>query len=819
MAAQPTGTVTLVFTDIEGSTRLLDQLGTDAYRDALGEHRRVVREAFGRADGYEVDYEGDAFFYAFASAQAAVDAVEEAMRGLESGSIRIRVGLHTGLPAVDPPKYVGRDVHLAARVMGAAHGGQVLLSAATRGLVEVDAVDLGEHRLKDFAEPVSIFQLGQGSFPPLKTISNTNLPRPVSSFVGREREVDDVVALVRDGARLVTLTGPGGTGKTRLGIQAAAELVPEFKAGVFWVGLATLRDPALVVETVAQTLGAKGELAAHVGDREMLVLLDNLEQVIEAAPELAELAEACPNLVLLVTSRERMRVRGEVEYQVHPLAEPDAVELFGARAQVESSVAVVELCRQLDNMPLALELAAARASVLTVEQIVERLSQRLDLFTGGRDADPRQQTLRTTIEWSHDLLSEDERWLFARLAVFVGGCTLDAAEEVVNADIAMLQALVDKSLVRRTGERLWMLETIREYALERLDESPGKEAVERRHTDFFLALAREAEIGERGPDQIVWWDRLEQDLDNIRKAIDRAGQRGDHVEELELAALLKNFWHVRGHLREGRRRIECALRSASIAPDALRAPAMAALAYCMFFLGDDPAAARELTQKALVLYSKAGDVAGAGRMTLVLGIEVATAGDLEEAQRLFEEARVLARKVGDLRYASFALTNLASLAGMRDDLAQAMRLAEEGLAVGRESGDPTIVRGSSILLGWLLSATGQVREARGLALEVLQDTVATGFHWVTAGALELLAVTEAMNGAVERAAVVAGLADRLREETGEPRQVEDERSYRPMIEKMETALGKEPFGRLRAHGATLTLAEALNLVSVDAPAP
>ena len=470
-------------------------------------------------------------------------------------------------------------------------------------------------------------------------------------------------------------------------------------------------------------------------------------------------------------------------------------------------------------MPLALELAAARASVLTAEQILERLSQRLDLFTGGRDADPAPADPAGDDRVEPRPAVRRRAGLFARLAVFAGGCTLDAAEEVVDADLDTLQSLVEKSLVRHTGDRFWMLETIREYALERLDESPGKEAVERRHTDFFLALAREAEIGERGPDQIVWWDRLEQDLDNIRKAIDRAGQRGDHVEELELAALLKNFWHVRGHLREGRRRIECALRSASIAPDALRAPAMAALAYCMFFLGDDPAAARELTQKALVLYSKAGDVAGAGRMTLVLGIEVATTGDLEEAQRLFEEARVLARKVGDLRYASFALTNLASLAGMRDDLAQAMRLAEEGLAVGRESGDPTIVRGSSILLGWLLSATGQVREARGLALEVLQDTVATGFHWVTAGALELLAVTEAMNGAVERAAVVAGLADRLREETGEPRQVEDERSYRPMIEKMETALGKEPFGRLRAHGATLTLAEALNLVSVDAPAP
>jgi hypothetical protein len=329
-SGQPSGTVTLVFTDIEGSTRLLEELGTETYREALGEHRRVVREAF--AEGYEVDYEGDAFFYAFASAQAAVDAVIAAMRGLKAGPIRIRVGVHTGEPGLDPPKYVGRDVHLAARVMSAGHGGQVLLSHSTRELVEVEATELGEHRLKDFAEPVSLVQLGSESFPPLKTISNTNLPRPASSFVGREREVTELVSLVRDGARLMTLTGPGGTGKTRLAIEAATELIPSFKAGVFWVGLGALRDPALVVETIAQTLGAKWELAAHIGERELLLVLDNLEQVVEAAPELAALVEACPNLRLLVTSRELLRVRGEVEYQVLPLAEPDAVAVLRAGA-------------------------------------------------------------------------------------------------------------------------------------------------------------------------------------------------------------------------------------------------------------------------------------------------------------------------------------------------------------------------------------------------------------------------------------------------------------------------------------------------------
>ena len=334
---QPSGTVTLVFTDIEGSTKLLDELGMDAYRDALAEHRRIVREACGHYSGYEVDYEGDAFFYAFSSAQDAVSAVSEAMAGLEHGPISIRVGIHTGEPGLDPPKYVGMDVHFAARVMSSAHGGQVVSLASTAELVDDDLVELGEHRLKDIAEAVSLFQLGEGSFPPLKTISNTNLPRPASSFLGREAELQEVVSRITGGARLVTLTGPGGTGKTRLALEAASSLVGEYKAGVFWIGLASLRDPALVTETISQALGAKNDLAAHIAEREMLLLLDNLEQVIDAAPDLSALLQACPNLTLLVTSRELLRIDGEVEYAVPPLAEPEAVSLFCERCPARTN--------------------------------------------------------------------------------------------------------------------------------------------------------------------------------------------------------------------------------------------------------------------------------------------------------------------------------------------------------------------------------------------------------------------------------------------------------------------------------------------------
>src|SRR6059058_3474999 len=413
----PSATVTFLFTDVEGSTRLLHELGAEAYAEALAEHRRVLRKLFSAEGGVEVDTQGDAFLFVFADALAGVAAAAATNVALEPGPIQIRIGLHTGEPLLTGEGYVGEDVHLGARIAAAGHGGQVLLSAATRALLNGGVTDLGEHRLKDFSEPVAIFQLGEERFPPLKTISNTNLPRPASSFVGREQETAEVADLVR-GHRFVTLSGPGGSGKTRLSIEEASELVGEFKAGVFWVSLATVRDPALVLETVAQTLAAKDGLADEIGERELLLLLDNLEQVVEASAQLASLVEVCPNLHLLVTSRELLRVRGEVEYPVPPLAEPEAVTLFCERSGLDPDATTAELCLRLDNLPLAVELAAARTGVLTPPQILDRLAQRLDLLKGGRDAEARQHTLRATIEWSYELLAEPEQRLFARLSVF-----------------------------------------------------------------------------------------------------------------------------------------------------------------------------------------------------------------------------------------------------------------------------------------------------------------------------------------------------------------------------------------------------------------
>jgi class 3 adenylate cyclase len=348
MAEQPQGTVSLLFTDIEGSTRLLQELGRERYAQALDLHRRLLREAFERHGGYEVDYEGDAFFIAFQSAEQAVDAASQAQRALaeadwpDQRAIRVRIGIHTGEPGLDPPKYVGIDVHKAARIMSAGHGGQVLLSQPTCELLNGKFAlrDLGEHRLKDFEELVWLYQLGEEPFPPLKTISNTNLPRPASSFIGREEEAAEIVALVRGGARLITLTGAGGSGKTRLAIEAAAEVVPDFANGVFWVGLATLRDPSLVTTTIAQTLGGKNGLSEHIAERELLLLLDNFEQVVKAARELSQLLSACPNLSLIVTSRELLRIQGEVEQPVPPLPEADSVALFCARSRLEPSAAI-----------------------------------------------------------------------------------------------------------------------------------------------------------------------------------------------------------------------------------------------------------------------------------------------------------------------------------------------------------------------------------------------------------------------------------------------------------------------------------------------
>ena len=689
MADLPTGTVTFLFTDMEGSTRLLRELG-DSYGEALAAHRQTIRQSLNAHGGVEVDTQGDAFFYAFSSAVDALAAARAAQAALAGGPIRVRMGLHTGTPSRTAEGYFGLDIHLGARVAAAGWGEQVLLTRATRDLVDGDLRDLGEHRVKDFAEPVWIYQLGHESFPPLKTLSNTNLPRPASSFVGRGREVAELATLLR-GARLLTLTGPGGSGKTRLAIEAASELVGEVLHGVFWVGLATVRDPDLVEPTIAQALGAQAELSLHVGEKEMLLLLDNLEQVIDSAPTLAALAEACPNLTLLVTSRELLRVRGEVEYQVLPLAEPDAVELFCTRAQVEPSAEVEELCRRLDDMPLALELAAARTRALTPEQILDRLGNRLDLFEGGRDAEPRQATLRATIEWSYDLLSPEEQRLFARLAVFDGGCTLEAVEQVCEGDLDTLQPLVEKSLVRRTGDRFWMLETIREYAIDRLEDVDDRDAIRRRHSEHFLTLGESANLSAEsdGPELP---DIVRPELDNFRRAIDWAL---DHAPELafRLAIALEQFW-VMNDSFEGVRRLAAILERGS--------------------------------DVSLLLHARA---------LRVYGESTWISGDFEGGTRLMEQALAEFERLEDRRAVAVMLHRLSVGALVAEDLPRARRLVEESLAMCLTWPNPKLEADAVGKLAWIEHGEGNVERALELFEESVTLCEQTGFTWMQAAAL------------------------------------------------------------------------------------
>jgi predicted ATPase/class 3 adenylate cyclase len=710
----PAGTVTFLFTDVEGSTKLLHELGAEAYAAALLEHRRVLREAFSVHGGVEVDTQGDAFFVAFPTAPGALAAAAAALEGLSTGLIRVRMGVHTGTPHVDEEGYVGVDVHRAARIAAAGHGGQVLISASTAALLGTHGLrDLGEHRLKDLSAPERIYQLGDEDFHPLKSLYRTNLPIPATPFLGREHELAEVCGLLED-ARLLTLTGPGGTGKTRLGLQAAAEAAERYPDGIFWVPLAPLSDPALVLATAGQTLGAMDGLVEHLADKSLLVLFDNFEHVVEAAPRLSELLASCPNVNLLVTSRELLRVPGEQAYPVPPLEPEDGTELFVTRARAAlpsfvASDAVPELCARLENLPLALELAAARVRVLSPEQLVERLSQRLDLLKAGRGVDPRQQTLRATIQWSHELLDEDEQRLFARLAVFAGGCTLESAEAVCDADLDTLESLVDKSLVRiREGNRFWMLETIREYAAERLEDSGEAEMLQGRHAEHFLELGEEAEPNTRAYSG-EWIGRLEQEHDNLRTALDHLAASGENELVLQLAGALTDFWHDGGHVPEGRHRLERALQGQE-RPTAARARALAGAAFMAYESGDIPAA-RSIAEQALELHRRFGDPRGAALDLNVLCVASIEEGDLERAQRFAEESLALFRQAGDEHNTIAATRTLAFTYHSRGDLERARTLHESNLSQAQALGFKDTEAGTLGSLAMIAFEQGRVEDA------------------------------------------------------------------------------------------------------------
>ena len=849
----PTGTVTFLFTDVEGSTKLLHELGAEAYAEELADHRRIVRKACAAEDGVEVDTQGDAFFFAFPSAPGATAAALAITDALAEGRIHLRIGLHTGAPLVTDEGYVGDDVHFAARVAASGHGGQVLLSKSARELVDgVSLTDLGEHRLKDIEGVIPIYQLGKKSFPPLKTISNTNLPRPASSFVGREREQSEVVRELRDGARLLTLTGPGGSGKTRLALEAAAELVPSYKAGVFWIGLAALREPSLVTETIAQTLGARDGLAEHIADREMLLLLDNLEQVIAAAADLSALVAACPNLALLVTSRELLRVQGEIEYSVPSLASSEAVSLFSERSQLDATDEIAELCSRLDDLPLAVELAAARTRALSPAQILERISQRLDLLQGGRDADPRQQTLRATIAWSYDLLSEEEQRLFRSLSVFAAGCTVEAAELVASADLDTLQALSEKSLLRFANERYWMLETIREYALERLHESPDAEALCDDHAWYFLDQLEEHRsqvLGTRRAELLVWFGDEEA---NVRAALDRLEQIAPR-DAARAADHLAWFWVPRGQIREGRERFEALLAHHDL-PTETQAMLLSHLSEYESRMGDaDTAESRarealrlaeevgESRTSALTLRTRAMTLMQLSNLALHRGerdeamsraaqmleearddewlrplalsavayLELETGRDLDARTKLLEAVEGF-RAAGDVANELESNIQIATLEVYAQDFEAARRLATSVL--DKVTGDYYRTTRGLNALGLALvglDRRGEAREAFAQSLDLVVMSGMTGEGHLAETLAGIAYGTE--EARFDSAAQLLGAVHRLDGEAGfdpGPRRRELEQFFaQPLVD----ALGAEEYASEHAKGATMGLDDAVEL--------
>ena len=847
----PTGTITLLFTDIEGSTHLLQQLGA-RYAELLTACRQLLRTAFHTYGGHEVDTQGDALFAVFPRASDALCAAGAAQRALatyawpEAAVVRVRMGLHTGAPARLAEGYVGLDLHYAARIMSAAYGGQVLLSQTTRDLVAHDVPagvrlhDLGEHRLKDFDHPVHLYQGVFADLPtnfmPPKTLGSRQGSLPVlpTALIGREQEVTTLVQrLRREEVRLVTLTGPGGTGKTCLGIQVASELRELFAGGVWFVSLAPIKEAVLVMPTIAQALGIRdgggpalfARLAAVLQPQPVLLFLDNFEQVVGAASQVADLLMACPQLKVLVTSREVLHVRAEHEFVVPPLALPDpahlpalaalaslpSVALFLQRAQavkpefeltMTNASAVVEICVQLDGLPLAIELAAARMKLLSPPALLARLGQRLAMLTSGsRDVPPRQQTLRNTIAWSYHLLDAWEQRLFRWLSVFVGGWTLQAAEAVcARADIGGghvfegIASLVDKSLLQRlehTGEdgegsSLRMLETIREYGQEALIAHGEGATARQAHADYFCRVAEEAESALQGPQLVPWLEQLEREHDNLRAALRWACDSEQTAMALRLGTALERFWVIRGHRTEGLAFLEQALASSAEVATEVRAKALLAAARLAFVqsnytrgavlaqeslalfrgLGDrggialsldrlgmaawrrgDFAAARVLMEEALALFRARDDQSRVAWSLWTLGLLNTKQGEYTRACALFEDSVTLFKQLGHKRGLAAALTQWAGTLFLSQ--AEPMLfdpLLQEGVSLQQEVGDQEGMAVSSLLLGWIALTQGDLAAAHTRGEEGLMLYRKMEHREGIAEALVLLAKVEIARG-------------------------------------------------------------------------
>jgi predicted ATPase/class 3 adenylate cyclase len=767
----PQGTVTLLFTDIEGSTRLLHELGPGRYADALAEHRRIVREAAAAHGGVEIDTQGDAFFVAFPTPGGAAAAAEAAREGLASGAIRVRMGLHTGTPTATTEGYVGEDVHRGARIAALAHGDQILVSPTTAALLDSEPLrDLGPHRLKDFEGAVRIHQLGEREFPPLRTPGSVELPTPATPFLGREQELFDAVSVVYErNPRVLTIVGPGGTGKTRFAIELARLLGDDADGGTVFVPLAALRDAEFLLPAVADRLGASAPdpaaIAARVGERRTHVVCDNLEQLLPgAARPLAELVAAVPTLRLFATSREALRIQGEAELDLPPLVRDEAVALFCERAQavrpdVTATDTVVQLCERLDGLPLALELAAARTKLLAPEALLDRLGDKLDALKGTRDAEERHMTLRATIAWSHDLLGEAEQALFASLGVFSGGCTLETAEIVCDADLDTLASLLDKSLLRRrTGrlgeERYWMLETIREFAVERLGESGHDGELRHRHAKRMLEIARAAHLSAGNTEGDIELALAERD--DLRAALDWA-EANDAILGLELAVELQNFWNVTGP-QEGLDRIQRLLDSAGAIPPELQARALRAAGGAAGLAGHGELAER-LGRESLALYEQLGDKQGIAMLEHMLAVAAWRREDWERMRELTEHSLELARG----RFTFVEITGnwlLGQLALNDGDVELAVELTRRSAEMAREAGWAWWESGQRHELLMLILRRGDLDEAEREGLVALEMERTQENRLWALYTLAGLAQVALARGDLERAGLLWGAAEK-----------------------------------------------------------
>jgi predicted ATPase/class 3 adenylate cyclase len=820
----PTGTVTFLFTDIEGSTKLLRELG-EAYGTIQDDQMRLMREAIAEGGGTEIRTEGDSFFAVFPTATGAVQAAASAQRALAShpwshgGSLRVRMGLHAGEGRLGGDDYLGIDVNRAARIAAAGHGGQVLLSDATRALVAdalpdgVSLRDLGEHRLKDFETPQRINQLVidglPAEFPPLKTLETpTNLPPQLTSFVGRSQELGEIEGLLGS-SRLVTLTGAGGSGKTRLALQVAFDVLDRFPHGVFFVDLASINEPHLVPGVIAAAIGTREmgprpvleALQIELRHRIALLVLDNFEQVIEASPMVGALLASAPNVRLLITSRGPLRIRGEQEYPVLPLAVPDpgqlprledlaryeALTLFVERATAidprftlteENAPALVEICRRLDGLPLAIELAASRVRLMSPAAILDRLDRALPLLAGGsRDLPARQRTLRGAIGWSYDLLSPPTATLFRRICVFAGGFSLGAVASVCEREAELgegtmesLEALLDGGLVRRgsaMGEvRFGTLQTVREYGLELLREHDEDSVVPRRHALYFLDLAEAAAPELRGPDIGRYLGMLHIEHDNLRAALTWAIESDEGETALRLVWALWRFWHLHGDLTAGRRWIEQALALPSAAArTANRGRALLAAGSLAYWQQDHSATAASWAD-ALAIFNELGDEAGIAEATYNVGFVLCLDGQFHQAVQMFHTSRAMFESLGNRRGVADSLFGLSIATRLQDDFVAARAAAEEALRIHEELQDYFGIFGTLYPLGRSASEMGDAATGRRNFLRALDMAQGFGDRTGVALSMDNLVDQEIRDGNAVRAMRLAGASDAIKEGVG-----------------------------------------------------